>query len=200
LYDDLKTDTAVLQRNYDEKSWIQAKFDSAESMLSSNEISLNNEFLYYVERYLRINDVFTSQDVTYQQLSGSGNFRYLKNVALYKKIADYYNLYSRYQSIDRDFGVIEKGNLSAMEPKLFNVCDLASLDNYNGDNVYNLVMRPGKKLAPIKTDEQSLKYFYIKVAEARFRVNGAKWFISILKLKATELMIDLSNEYHLEGS
>ena len=107
LYDDLKADTATIQRTYNEKEWIQSKFDSAENILSSNDLRNNNEFIYYVERYVSFNDIFTSQDVTYQQLRSSGNFRYIKDIALYKSITDYYNLYSRYQSIDGRFGYTE---------------------------------------------------------------------------------------------
>lgn len=48
--------------------------------------------------------MFTSQDITYKQLRSSGKFRYIKNIALYKCIGNYYNLYSRYQSFDGAFG------------------------------------------------------------------------------------------------
>src|SRR5574338_330570 len=74
LYDDFKADTAAIQRTRDEKTWILAKYDSALHILKSSNIAPNNEFLYYVERYLFFNDVFTSQDVTYQQLKNSGSF------------------------------------------------------------------------------------------------------------------------------
>src|ERR1700739_76793 len=80
LYDDLKVDTAMIQRTSREKEWIVAKFDSAQNILSANEITKNNDFLYYIERYITFNDVFTIQDITYQQLRSSGNFRFIKNV------------------------------------------------------------------------------------------------------------------------
>src|SRR5436190_23269722 len=38
LYDDLKVDTATIQRTYDEKDWIQSKFDSAEIILASKDL------------------------------------------------------------------------------------------------------------------------------------------------------------------
>src|SRR5215467_13851727 len=52
LYDDLKVDTMVINRTYKEKQWIVAKFDSAQTILHTNAIAQNNEFLYYIERYL----------------------------------------------------------------------------------------------------------------------------------------------------
>jgi hypothetical protein len=198
LYDDLKTDTFTLQRTYDEKKWIQAKFDSAENILASNEISGNNEFIYYVERYVTFNDVFTSQDVTYQQLRSSGNFRYFKNIELYKKIADYYNLYLRYQSIDGSFGVTDKNEMSEIESKIFNPRDLTSLDNYNATNFYDLALPSERKLEHISADGQMLKLLYIKVANAKYRSAGAKIFLGWLKARATDIMNELKKEYHLK--
>ena len=170
LYDDLKTDTALIQRTYNEKKWIMAKFDSVGKMLESTDLKYN-EIIYYVERYIIFNDVFISQDVTFQQLRNSGNFRYIKNIALYKRIADYYSLYSRYQSIDGSFGFVGKDDMSELESKLFNPKDLTNLDNENASTFYDLVKRPKGKLTPIITDEQNLKLLYLKFANASNRIN-----------------------------
>lgn len=198
LYDDLKVDTASIQRTYDEKKWILSKFDSVQIILTSNDISKNNEFIYYVERYIVFNDVFTTQDVTYQQLRSSGNFRYIKNIALYKNIGNYYNLYSRYQSYDGQFGPIDKNELSEMESKIFNAKDLASLDNYDVHSFYDIALPSKRKLEPIKTDEQSLNLLYIKIANVKYRTNGSKIILGWLKSNATELMKELKKEYNLE--
>jgi hypothetical protein len=112
LCDDLKVDTATIQRTYDEKEWVRAKFDSAELILASKELNKNTDFIYYAERYVTFNDIFSPQDVTYKELLSSGNFRYIKNIALYKSIADYYNLYSRYKVVDGEFGYMNKNELS----------------------------------------------------------------------------------------
>ena len=198
LYDDFKVDTATIQRTYDEKEWIQSKFDSAEIILASNDLSKNNEFIYYVERYVTFNDIFSPQDVTYQQLRSSGNFRYIKNIVLYKSIADYYNLYSRYQSIDGNFGVIDKNELSEIEAKLFNPRDLTSLDNYNPTNFYNLALRSEKKLAPLINDKINLNLLYIKINNAKWRTNSSKLFLGWLKSRATNILNELKREYTLK--
>ena len=75
LYDDLKVDTAIIQRTYDEKTWALEKLDSLLSILASGDIGPYNELIYYFERFITQTDVFTAQDVTYQQLRSSGNFR-----------------------------------------------------------------------------------------------------------------------------
>jgi hypothetical protein len=198
LYDDLKIDTAIIQRTYNEKVWILTKFDSVRTILESPDIIKYNEFIYYVERYITFNDVFTSQDVTYQQLRSSGNFRYIKNIALYKNIADYYNLYNRYQSVDGSFGFVGKNDMSELEALIFNPRDLTNLDNNQASSFYDLVRRPEGKLEPLSTDKQSLKLLYIKFANASNRTFGAKLFLGWLKVKATELMNELKKEYHLE--
>ena len=197
LYDDLKVDTATLQRTYDEKQWILSKFDSAEIILTSNDISKNNEFIYYVERYLAFNDVFTTQDVTYQQLRSSGSFRYIKNITLYKSIGNYYNLYARYQSYDGEFGPLDKNELSGMESKFFNTKDLTSLDNYDVHNFYDIALPSKSKLELIKTDKESLNLLYLKIANAKYRNNGSRIILGWLKSTATELIKELKKEYNL---
>ena len=198
LYDDFKIDTAAIQRTINEKNWIILKFDSAENILASNKVSENNEYIYYVERYLVYNDVFTSQDVTYQQLRSSGNFRYFKSIALYKKIAGYYNLYSRYQSIDGTFGYTGNGLSSEMESKIFNPEDLASLDNENFYDFYTLVLRPSGKFEPLLTDKQSLNLLSTKFADARRRSKFSIVLLTWLKRNATGIIKELKDEYHLE--
>ncbi|MEI6683519.1 MAG: hypothetical protein WCO44_12860 [Bacteroidota bacterium] len=197
LYDDLKIDTAIIQRTCIEKKWLLAKFDTVGKILESGDLT-NSEFIYYVERYINFNDVFISQDITYQQLRNSGNFRYIKKIALYKKIADYYSLYSRYQAVDGNFGFVGKDDMSELESKLFDPKDLTNLDNEKASNFYNLVNRPNGKLKPISNDQQNLRLLYIKFANASNRTYGAILFLGWLKAKATVLINDIKKEYSFD--
>ena len=136
LYNDLKIDTAIIQRTFDEKIWIASKLDSALQILDSKDYIENSGVIYYAERYITVNDVFTSQDITYQQLKNSGSFRYLKNIELYKKLADYFNLYSRYQTFDGLFSDnVAINDMINIETQLFNLKELNSLLNKNPHNV-----------------------------------------------------------------
>ena len=198
LYDDLKVDTATIQRTYNEKEWIQAKFDTAKTILETNDLINHNEFIYYIERYLTFNDIFSTQDVTYQQLKSSSNFRYIKNISLYKSIADYYNLYSRYQSVDGTFGVINQNELFQIEAKLFNLKDLTSLDNEQANTFYTLALPSGKKLEPIVNDKITQKLLYIKIANEYKRAYSSKLFLSWLKSKANNQIEELKKEYDLK--
>jgi len=198
LCDDLKVDTTTIQRTYDEKEWVRAKFDSAELILASKELNKNTDFIYYAERYVTFNDIFSPQDVTYQQLLSSGNFRYIKNIALYKSIADYYNLYSRYKVVDGEFGYMNKNELSEIESKIFNVRDLTSLDNPNGNKFYDLALPTEKKLEPLINDKQSLNLLYIKIDNAKKRTTASILFLGWLKSAATNLLHELKKEYDLK--
>ncbi|HWC53225.1 MAG TPA: hypothetical protein VG676_06550 [Chitinophagaceae bacterium] len=199
LYDDFKADTASIQRTRDEKTWILAKHDSALHILKSNNIASNNEFLYYVERYLFFNDVFTSQDVTYQQLKNSGSFRYFKNQELYKKIADYFNLYKRYQSVDGEFSKANnKVELRNFESSLFDPVDLTNLDNSRAHNFYDLALPSDRKLKPMINDPQKLKEFYLLIADEASRTTSARIFLDWLNGKAANIINGLKQEYHLK--
>lgn len=65
LYDDLRADTSFIERTYNEKIWIEAKYDSLKQSLLQPSLFQSNELLYYVVKYLSYNDVFTPQDVTF---------------------------------------------------------------------------------------------------------------------------------------
>jgi hypothetical protein len=198
LYNDLKMDSLTIQLRIEEKKWIESKFDSVETMLASNDISSNNEFIYYVQKYLEFNEVFTSQDVTYQQLKSSGGFRFLKNIELYKKVSDYYNLYARYQEIDGKVGMPEGINeIMALESKIFNAKDLASLGNEkNSKNIYEFALRPeGKKFEPIKRNKEDLNLLYLKIANANTRIKVSNVFLGWLEIKGVELINELKKEY-----
>jgi len=145
LYDDLKIDIAVIQRTLNEKAWCHKKMDSLLNILVSPDISANNELIYYFERYITFSDPFTAQDVTYQQLKSSGNFRYIGDLGLYKSISDYYNLYDRYLVIVESASE-NSMNLTEMEVRLFNGSDLAGLANPNVTNYYTIFNRSEKKL------------------------------------------------------
>jgi len=197
LYDDLKVDTAILQRTYGEKVWAYDKLDSLANILSSRNLETHNELIYYFERFITQTDVFTSQDVTYQQLRNSGSFRYIENIALYKKITDYYNLYSRYQQLaESSFDNVQ--NLTEMESRLFNGEDLAGLNNTAAKTFYNLFNRPEKKLRPIGNDTAALNYLSIKVANAKYSILASRRFLTWLKMYAEALLINLKEEYHFK--
>lgn len=198
LYDDLKIDTNTIQRTINEKIWIQSKYDSVQNLLLAGTHNQNTALIYYVERYLSINDLFTSQDVTYQQLRSSGSFRYIKNVSLYKEIANYYNLYDRYVLTEPGFSLIRDKDIEELELKLFNVSQLQRLNSKEGKIFYTVISRPDFKPDPIKEDKENLDRFYLKVSEANLRARYNAGMLEWLKDSATDVLLKLKEEYHFE--
>jgi hypothetical protein len=197
FYDDFKVDTAVIQRTSDEKIWVMAKLDSLQQILTTGTIEQNNELVYYFERFLVKNDVFTAQDVTYKQLLSSGNLRYFKNLDLYKKIADYYNLYERYQLLaEGEFGTAAE--LTETESRLFNAADLNSLYNKDVTTFYTIFKRPDKKFHPVNADKQQLNFLQIKTGNVYNTTKSAALFLGWLKKYAHEIIMDFEKEYHLK--
>ena len=200
LYNDLKVDTAVLNRTFREKVWIRDKYDSALLILDNPENNGNHGYLYFAERYLSNNDVFTSQDVTYQQLKNSGGFRYFRNIGLYKKLADYYNLYSRYQAVDGPFADnAQRNQLTSLESELFDLKQLNGLDNPSPTSFYDLVLPPGtRRFTPLTNSQKYRNQLYQYMANAKLRSTNSMVFLNWLLSLSSELIGELKKEYDLE--
>lgn len=198
LYNDLNMDNSSIQRVYNEKAWIELKYDSVETILATKNIYEFNEFIYYVERYLSNTTKFTTQDITYQQLRNSGNSKYIKDINLYIKIANYYTLYDQYNAIETGYGGSYRKDLTGIESTLFNPRDLTSLDNTKASNFYNLALRPAIPLKPIIRDIENLKLFYIKIDEAKKHANNTKLLLQKQKEVGLDIMKVLKEEYQLK--
>ncbi len=198
LYDDLKIDTNTIQRTINEKIWIQARYDSVQNLLLARTHNQYTALLYYAERYLSINDIFTSQDITYQQLRSSGSFRYIKNVSLYKEIANYYNLYQRYVQTEPGFGLVRDKEIEELELKLFNVPQLQKLNSKEGKIFYTVISRPDFNPDPLKADNEYLDRFYLQVSEASLRAHYNEGMLKWLKESATDVLKKINEEYHFE--
>ena len=197
LYNDIKFDTAAVSVTIEQKKWMLSKLDSLHTILALTDLSGQNEQLYYLERFLTKNETFDAQDVTYQQLKSSGNFRYIRNIDLYKKVSSYYNFYYRYQTlIESQFENIN--NLSQMESILYNGNDLSSLNNTNPKTFYELFLRPQTKLHPVAMDKQALNYLAIKVGNAKFLQENCLFFLRGLGHEGATLLKELKEEYHLK--
>jgi len=198
LCDDLKTDMSAIQQTISDKEWIEAKYDSAENILATKDIRENNEFIYFVERYLSNNSIFTSRDITFQQTLFTGNNVPVKSMSLYKEIAGYYLHYNQYKAVENSYETFYKNDLNAIESKLFNPRDLTSLDNNNATDFQSLVLRPAFPLKPIRRDIENLKFFYIKIDNAKKHANYSKLLLKEQKISGLKIIKDLTKEFDLE--
>jgi len=113
-------------------------------------------------------------------------------------IAEYFNLYHHYQSIDGSFsGFDKRDKLRDFESNMFNPADLISLDNNKATTFYNNALPATRKLEKMNQDEKGLKEFYLLIANERSRTNGATTFLNWLKELATKILKTLKKEYHL---
>lgn len=198
LYNDLKADTALIQKTIVEKAWIEDKFDSVETILATKNLGEYNEIIYYADRYLTINSTFISQDKTFQLLLNSGISKYMKDIDLYKKTANYYALYNQYKIIESNAGSNENNELTVIESNLFNPRDLTAIDNYKSLDFYTRAILSEQRLKPIRRDYNYLKLFYLKVDNAKKLTYTSKEFLKRLKVSASEIMKDLQEEYDLK--
>lgn len=197
LHDDLSMDTVAVTTAINQKKWIITKLDSLQQILALPDFSSQNDEIYYLERFLTKNEMFNAQDITYQQLKSSGNFRYISSQNLYKKIADYYSLYTRYQTlIESQFENIN--NLTGIESALFNGNDLSGLNDGRGDSFYTLFKHSQHKLHPIIMDKKALNALTIKVGNAKMLQATNIIFLKWLKHNATDLITELNMEYPLK--
>jgi hypothetical protein len=197
LYDDLKVDTAAVNIAIDQKKWVLSNLDSLQQLLALPGLPEQNEELYYLERFLTKNEMFNTQDVTFQQLKSSGSFRYISNLALYKKLSNYYSLYNHYQTlIESQFENIN--NLTGMESSLFNGKDLNSLNSNSPTSFYKLFKRPQTTLHPVTMDYKSLNFLTVKVGNALLFQQTCLVFLDRIKESAAALIADIEKEYQLE--
>ena len=198
LYDDLKTDMSAIQQTISDKEWIEAKYDSAENILATKDIREYNEFIYYVERYLSNNPIFTSRDITFQQSRYTGIDDAVKSLRLYKEIAGYYLHYNHYKSVENSYETSYKNELNGIESTLFNPHDLTNLDNIKATDFQALVLRPVLPLKPIRRDVENLKFFYIKIDNAKKHANYTKLLLKEQKVNGLNIIKDLKKEFDLE--
>jgi hypothetical protein len=197
LCEDLNRDTAAVAEAINQKTWIISKLDSLQQILALPDFSSENDEVYYLERFLTKNEMFNAQDVTYQQLKSSGNFRFITNQNLYKKVADYYGLYTRYQTlIESQFE--NMNSLTEMESSLFNGNDLSGLNDGSTKKFYNLFKRPQNKLHPITKDEKALNFLGIKVGNAKMLQETNIVFLKWINQNAADLLTELNKEYQLK--
>lgn len=197
LYDDLKVDTAAVNTAIHQKKWVLSNLDSLQQLLALPGLPEQNEELYYLERFLTKNEIFNTQDVTFQQLKSSGSFRYISNLALYKKLSNYYSLYNHYQTlIESQFENIN--SLTGMESSLFNGKDLNSLNSNSPTSFYKLFKRPQTTLHPVTMDYKSLNFLTVKVGNALLFQQTCLVFLDRIKESAAALIAAIEKEYQLE--
>lgn len=198
LVNDLRLDTAEIRKARMDKIWLANIYDSAMQIIGSGNIGRQPGYLYYAARYLTLNNIFNCQDVTFQQLQGSGNFRYFENERIYRRIADYYKLNERYAALEGPFGYTDAGAVAAITVRLLDQQALHSLDAVDKEVVFSRVVKVPGKLPPLIQDRQALDLFYATLAQARHRSLASANFLSMLNSQAVDLASVLEDHFSLD--
>jgi hypothetical protein len=135
LYDDLKKDTAILNRTVSIKHWQNRKLDSLILFMRYPDLKSHARELYYYSCFANLPNLpFEPSDITIQQLRNSGSLRYFTNDEMYKTITRYYNGCEFYRERENDITqLIPSLSLVA---KIFNPDQLSLM--YNTDRVNNI--------------------------------------------------------------
>src|ERR1051326_4503954 len=148
LNDDLKKDTAWLHRVIKIRKWKEEKIDSLLYFLSLPDLQKEANSIYYYSSFLNLDNSFTPNDATIQQLRSSGSLRYFKNLKLYNTITSYYNdcaFFLQKENERKTFLPLE------FRAALFNASDYGSLSTPT-PSIMDVVEYPKKEMHLISTD------------------------------------------------
>jgi hypothetical protein len=194
LYDDLKKDTAWLFRVTTIKRWKENKIDSLLYFLTLPDLQKNATSIYYYSSFLNLDNSFTPNDATIQQLRNSGSLRYFSNLGLYNAITSYYNDCSFYQQKEN-----ERKTFFPLEIRtaLFNANDYSSL-SMPTPSIMDVVQYPKKEMYLISADRPTINKFIHYINDVKLENKMSILFLdSFIKDELNRLIITLKKEYDL---
>jgi hypothetical protein len=206
LYEELKKDTAGINRTIQDINITTGKLDSF-CLLGTERIKRNvsNGMLYYYASYTTLINLYSSENTTIEQLKGSGNLRLMNN-----NISQLINVYEKkLNGLENDYGLtrLEFAGIEELYFKIFDSYATQLLlregpararDSVNSlphvrDSVF-------KMKTPLINDDPALMKEFIGRLDFesqiyRFHMTA---FMIPLKQTATELIELLKKEYRLK--
>jgi hypothetical protein len=194
LYDDLKTDSAVLNYMIEFHQWKLNKIDSFILLMELPEFEDHAPALYYYQAHMDLQLTFNPTDITGQQLRNSGGFRYFKNPEIYKAISSYYNYVNLYRDREKERKVIFPNSLTA---KLFRPDVLINLERITPD-IRNSILQPPLYVKLIGADKQAINEYLLYAGNLKTATALYYFFLNgQIKLQLYHLMDILRKEYDL---
>jgi hypothetical protein len=188
--EDLKSDTATLNRNLVFRSKKREQLDSLSNLLSEQKIKGHESELYYLGRLLIRTSKFQSNDRTIIKLKNSGSLRLIRNeqaadsMIAYQKLVDYINL-------NQDDDRIERWNADPVLLRMFDAFVFEKMVTINGIN-----MPPGNP--PLRSYDAALQK---DLAYCIHQIRGSYFLLEarpkLLNEKASNIIAFLKKEYHL---
>jgi hypothetical protein len=196
LYDELKKDTAELNRVTTEIEFNSQRLDTLCLLITINGIrNIEPERLMRISRYVTLVSFFSSYNSTIEELKGSGGLRLLK-----PRVSRQISLYDKeLKDLETEYA-LTKAEFVRMEELYFKIIDrnlhetlFADQTTFDKDSLL-------KTADPVINDDPKLvKEFLGWVAfEKRIYRDQIRDFLLPLKEEANKLLALLKNEYHLE--
>ena len=195
LYEDLKKDTAFLNRTIQMKTWRNIKIDSLLYYLSQPGLEKNADFIYYYAHALFMNMPFKPNDATIQQLRSSGSLRYFSKPRLYNAIINYYSDCAVYQELEAG---MKKEMLIPVVSKILSGDKLYAMLTITPD-YKQMVNRPGEPLKLLSIEKAFINelVFYARHIKTVDDIS-LNLFRNNITVEQRGLIDELKKEYHLK--
>ena len=191
--EDLKTDTADINRVLLFRKQKMARMDSLMLLLSGGQIKGNENHLYFFGRTLIRTARFFSNDRTITQLKNSGSLRLIRNEQAADSMMSYQSLVETIY-LNQEDDRIERRAADPLLSRMFNPFVFDQMVTIDGVN------RPVNN-PPLRSYEpaiqQDLAYYIHQLRGSNFILQSR---LSLLKEKANNMITFLQKEYHLSAS
>ncbi len=190
--EDLKTDTASINRNLVYQISRKEQLDSMMKFLETQTIKGNESEFYYLGRVLIRTRRFQPSDRTITQLKNSGALRLIRNEQAADSIISYQKL------VETILGNIadERDERRDVDPLMSLIFDPYVFDKMLDDN--NIIHKPAGN-PPLRSYDASL---HMDLAYRIHQLKGSNRILdtrlTLLREKASRIIVFLQKEYHLE--
>ena len=196
LYNDLKKDTLFNNGFKTYLTQIYKRLDSIQNMINSRQYLKDpNSFYFLAFGTLNIK-YFESHTSAYEQLKSSGNLRLITSKQLSDSIVDYYS------TIQERVKVLESRYVQATDNIHTAMWDVLDTKYYTRDSLTegkSLIGRPTVKNATMENvDERKLQKYKNLCYDKMVMLPSLRNFTLELSAKATNLLLLLKDEYHIE--
>ena len=189
--EDLRTDTATINRNIIFRKQKGEQMDSLMLLLSSQKIKGYESDLYYLGRMLVRTNRFQSADGTITQLKSSGSLRLIRNEQAADSMMSYHKLVETIM-LNQEDDRIERRAADPILSRIFNPYIFDKMVAIDG------IHRPDNN-PPLRSYDQNLfqdlAYYIGHIKGSNFLIESR---LKILFKKANDLIALLQKKYHLK--
>jgi len=200
LFNDLKKDTAEVNRIMSIKQWQNGNLDSLIIFLTDKEIQKNTRELYYYSCFANLPNLpFEPSDITIQQLRNSGSLRYFTSDHLHNTITQYYKDCTFY--LEREMDITQQIPPLTLVAKIFSADQLKLMydDIHPSWDITKAIRWPVKNqdFKLLGSYMEAWNEYSLYVQRLRRRNRLPMGFLRVIEKDQKELMTALKREYHV---